>query len=203
MPAGTEAPIRDPDPPFLDSVQQAVVEGRRVTLAYVAGHGRSSTRLVDPLGLAVKGSVWYLVAGTEDGMRTFRLDRITSSEMTDDPVERPPDFDLSEAWQSITKEVDEWRTPARARATVDPTGLSLLRFVFGKRLRIGPALENGRVEVELGSSSTRALAGEIAGFGRLVEVLEPEEIRTLLAEIGSELETLYGVAPQASDTVEQ
>ena len=192
-----------PDPPFLDSVQQAVVEGRRVTLAYVAGHGRSSTRLVDPLGLAVKGSVWYLVAGTEDGMRTFRLDRITSSEMTDDPVERPPDFDLSEAWQSITKEVDEWRTPARARATVDPTGLSLLRFVFGKRLRIGPALENGRVEVELGSSSTRALAGEIAGFGRLVEVLEPEEIRTLLAEIGSELETLYGVAPQASDTVEQ
>jgi predicted DNA-binding transcriptional regulator YafY len=128
-------------------------------------------------------------------MRTFRVDRITSAGTTGDPVIKPPGFDLSDAWQSITREVDEWRTPARARATVDPSGLSLLRYVFGKRLRIGPAIDNGRVEVELRSANTRALAGEIAGFGGSVEVLEPEEIRTLLAEIGSELESLYGVGP--------
>lgn len=50
------------------------------------------------------------------------------------------------------------------------------------------------MEVELRSASVRALAGEIAGFGRSIEVLEPEEIRTHLAGIGSELEHLYGMS---------
>lgn len=120
-----------PDPPYLDDVQQAVVEGRQVKLGYVAGDRRSSTRVVDPLGLAVKGTVWYLVAGTEVGQRTFRVDRISSVEILHQAVVRPPGFDLTNAWKSITKEVDERRTPVSARATVEPSALSLLRYVFG------------------------------------------------------------------------
>ena len=33
--------------------------------------------VVHPLGLATKGKVWYLVADTEAGLRTFRVDRVT------------------------------------------------------------------------------------------------------------------------------
>ena len=187
-----------PDPPHLDTVQQAVVQGRRATLGYVASNGESTTRVVDPLGLAMKGSTWYLVAGTEQGQRTFRIDRIRSVEVLDEPAVRPVGFDLTSAWQSITKDVDEWRSPASARAIVEAETLSLLRFVFGKRLRIGPPGANGKVEVELRSANTRALAGEIAGFGHSVEVLEPEEIREYLAEIGRELGNLYGLVPSGS-----
>jgi predicted DNA-binding transcriptional regulator YafY len=148
--------------------------------------------VVDPLGLAVKGSVWYLVAGTEQGQRTFRVDRIRTLQVSEDLVVRPEGFDLTSAWESITKDVDERRTPARARAIVRPESLSLLRWVFGRRLRIGPPRADGRVEIELRSASTRALAGEIAGFGRTIEVLEPEEIREHLSQIGHELSDLYG-----------
>jgi predicted DNA-binding transcriptional regulator YafY len=181
-----------PDPPHLEAVQQAVVQGRRATLGYVAGNGESTTRVVDPLGLAVKGSVWYLVAGTEQGQRTFRVDRMSGVEISDDPVARPEGFDLSTAWRTVIKDVDELRTPARARAIVEPTVLSLLRWVFGRRVRIGPSGASGRVEVELRSASMRALAGEIAGFGGSIEVLEPEEIREYLAQIGRELVDIYG-----------
>jgi predicted DNA-binding transcriptional regulator YafY len=179
------------DPPHLDLVQQAVVEGRQATLGYVSGKGESTTRVVHPLGLAVKGSVWYLVAGTEAGQRTFRVDRISEVELSDAPVIRPDGFDVTSAWQSITSDVDEWRTPARARAVVDPHTLSLLRFVFGKRVRIGPLSPNGKVEVELRGGNARALAGEIAGFGHSIEVREPEEVRQHLAEIGRQLGDLY------------
>jgi predicted DNA-binding transcriptional regulator YafY len=181
-----------PDPPHLEAVQQAVVEGHRTTLGYVAGNGEFTTRVVDPLGLAVKGSVWYLVAGTEHGQRTFRVDRIRTLEVSDDLVVRPEGFDLTRAWESITKDVDERRTPARARAIVNPDSLSLLRWVFARRLRIGPPYSDGRVEIELRSANTRALAGEIAGFGGTIEVLEPQEIREHLREIAHELSDLYG-----------
>ncbi|MGA2521877.1 MAG: WYL domain-containing protein, partial [Acidimicrobiales bacterium] len=63
---------------------------------------------------------------------------------------------------------------------------------LGRRLRIGPAGDDGRVEVELRGQSARALAGEIAGFGADIEVLEPQEIRSLLARIGGDLVSRYG-----------
>jgi len=179
------------DPPYLDAVQQAVVAGRQAVLGYVAGDGTDTTRIVHPLGLAVKGSVWYLVADTERGQRTFRVDRIRSVEMTDRAALRPEGFDLSDAWRLIAADLDEIRAPVRARAMVAADRLSLLRWRFGNRVRIGPSGADGRVEVELRSASTRSLSGEIAGFGGSVEVLEPAVIRDLLAEIARELGQLY------------
>jgi predicted DNA-binding transcriptional regulator YafY len=85
-------------------------------------------------------------------------------------------------------------TPVRARAMVVADRLSLLRWRFGNRVRIRPSGTDGRVEVELRSASTRSLAGDIAGFGGSVEVLEPTVIRDLLAEIARELGQLYGRA---------
>ena len=61
---------RRPPPVHLDVLQDAVVAGRQVVLDYVGRDGATSSRTVDPLGVAAKGSVWYLVAGTADGQRT-------------------------------------------------------------------------------------------------------------------------------------
>ena len=69
--------------------------------------------MIHPLGLAAKGQVWYLVADTDAGQRTFRVDRVTAVEPTGVAVVRPPDFDLTEAWGRITAEVDEKRSPFR------------------------------------------------------------------------------------------
>ncbi len=179
------------DPPYLDVVQGAVVDGRQAVLGYVAGDGAVSTRVVQPLGLAMMGSTWYLVAGTERGQRTFRVDRIKSVQVTADAVVRPDGFDLSDAWRSITADVDERRTPVRARAMVAADSLDIVRWVFGARLRIGPPDSRGRVEVELRGASTRALAGEIAGFGASIEVVDPHDLRAVLAAIAEELDHLY------------
>jgi predicted DNA-binding transcriptional regulator YafY len=172
-------------------VQRAVVKGRQAILGYVASDGAETTRVVHPLGLAVKGSVWYLLAGTERGQRTFRVDRICSVELSDQAVERPTGFDVADAWSLVAAELEERRAPCRARAMVDPDSVSLVRWVFGNNVRIGPAADDGRIEVELRSSSSRALAGQISGFGNLVEVIEPNEIRQLLAGIARELSETY------------
>lgn len=181
-------------PRLLDAVQAAVIEGRQLVLDYTARDRAVTTRTVHPLGVAAKGSAWYLVASTDAGLRTFRIDRISSVERTGEAVVRPEGFDLAEAWRLIADEVDRRRTPLVANALVAPDSVWLCRYMMGNRLRIGPAGIDGRVEVQLRGHSARSLAGEIAGIGAAVEVLDPPEVREHLAAIGAELATLYAGA---------
>jgi predicted DNA-binding transcriptional regulator YafY len=179
-------------PLHLEALQRAVVEGEQVVLGYVARDQAATTRVIHPLGLATKRSVWYLVADTEAGMRTFRIDRVKSVEPTGETVVRPPDFDLAEAWEMITAEVDQRRLPLRSRALVAPDRVPLCRRVMWNRIQIGPSAPDGRVEVELRGYDLDSLAGEIAGFGAVLEVIDPPELRDRLLRIGAELTACYG-----------
>src|SRR4051812_36350269 len=191
-PAGWDRPVPAPRTPlFLDAVQRAVVDGEQVTLGYVARDRAVSTRVVHPLGLAAKGPVWYLVADTEAGLRTFRVDRMTSVEPTGDKVVRPDGFDLAEAWRLITDTIDHKRAPVTADAVADAGAVPILRWIFGTRIQIGPAEPDGRIALELRGPNVEALAGEIAGFGARVEVRAPKEVRAQLAAIGRELSATY------------
>ena len=181
-----------PTPPFLDPVQHAVIEGACLRLGYVARDGASTSRVIHPLGLATKGTSWYLVADTDAGLRTFRLDRMQSVERTGDAVVRPPGFDLAEAWALITGQVEQLRAPLRARALVEADAVPWLRMTLGNRLQIGPSAPDGRVEVELRGHHVRSLAAEVAGFGDRLDVLDPPEVRAELHRLGTQLATRYG-----------
>jgi predicted DNA-binding transcriptional regulator YafY len=192
-----------PPPAHLDAVQSAVIAGRQIVLGYVAREGSPSTRTVHPLGLATKGGSWYLIAETEAGRRTFRVDRIQSVESTDELVVRPEGFELADAWQMITTELEHVRLPIVVRALIDQRVVSLVRYSLGSRLRIAMAIEDGRVEVEIRSHNEYSIAGELAGFGNLVEVLEPQSVRDRLAEIAGELVALYcGTAASANSAID-
>ncbi len=186
-----ESPARTP--PLFDAVQQAVIEGVQLRMDYVARDRVSTSRVVHPLGLAAKGKTWYLVADTDAGMRTFRVDRITALAPTGEPVRRPADFDLEASWRRVISDVDERRSPLRARALVDPSTLRLLRYVMGTRIELGPTADDGRVEVVLRSRDAHSLAGQIAGFGNRLEVLDPPAVAERLAELGAQLVERYAV----------
>ena len=181
-----------PEPTLFREVQQAVIEGAAIEMGYVDRMGAPSMRAVSPLGVAAKGSRWYLVASTDDGQRTFRVDRIQSVRRTGDPAVRPPDFDLAQAWASIRDRVEDLRMPASAQALVRLEALSLARWVLGTRLVVGGPAPDGRIEVEVRGHSLLGLAGELAGFGAALEVTGPDELKGRLAETGRELVECYG-----------
>jgi len=194
---GVDRPQRPP-PPQLDAVQRAVIEGEKLRLGYVARDRSSTVRDVHPLGLAAKGSAWYLVADTDAGIRTFRVDRISSAERTGEPVVRPDRFDLADVWREISERVDRLRTSVAARAVARPEYVSIFRWLFGTRLGIGPPLPDGRVQIELRAHHIRELAVDLAGFGAAVEVLDPPELRDLLADVGVALVETYGAGTASS-----
>jgi len=190
------SPSPRPPPPHLEALQRAVIEGEQARLDYVARDRSSSSRIVHPLGLATKGQVWYLVADTEAGLRTFRVDRITDLELVGEPVVRPEGFDLAEAWRMIASEVDERRAAVWAHGTASPAIVPLMRVLFGSLVRIGPTDPDGRVEVEVGSPGIESLAGQLAGLGNEVVLSEPPEVIQRLAAIARELTELYGSSAQ-------
>ncbi|HEY2427746.1 MAG TPA: WYL domain-containing protein [Acidimicrobiales bacterium] len=178
-------------PVHLEVLQRAVVDGVQVRLGYAGRDRRESERTVHPLGLVAKGHVWYLVAGTAEGQRTFRVNRVRSVVLTTDPVERPPGFDLAETWRTTVATIDERRAPLRVMARVDARAVPWLRSRFGTRLSAGATGPDGRAEVEIRAHSPESVAAELAGFGALVEVIEPVEVRSCLGRLGRELAERY------------
>jgi len=188
---GRATPTRQ-TPQHLDALQHAVIEGDQVELGYVARDRASSTRVVHPLGLAAKGRSWYLVADTDAGLRTFRVDRVTSVDRTGDKAVRPDGFDLAAAWRMISVEVDRIRAPIRVKAAATTESIPLLRWVLDTKLRVGPARPDGRIDVEVAGEGVDAIAGQLAGFGARLEVFEPVEVRDELVRIATELAATYG-----------
>ncbi|MFD7732204.1 helix-turn-helix transcriptional regulator [Kitasatospora phosalacinea] len=189
-PWGTDRAERRP-PRFLDALQDAVIRGVQVRLGYVDGSGAETRRTVHPLGVVAKGPAWYLVAGAGTGRRTFRIDRVTSADPTDDPVDRPRDFDLAGSWREIADEVERRRTPLESRALCTPQGIGILRIGLGDRLEVGGTTTDGRIEVVIRGRDEYTLAGELAGLVEWLEVTGPPNVRAHLASIGNALVERY------------
>ncbi|MEN8672134.1 WYL domain-containing protein [Nocardioides sp.] len=182
-----------PAPPrFLDTLQDAVIRGHQVRLGYVDRAGARTDRTVHPLGIIAKGRAWYLVAGTETGRRTFRIDRVSSAASSDRPVDRPADFDLAESWREIADEVERGRTPVEIHATCAPDGLGLLQAAVGHDLEVGGTTDDGRITVVVRGPSEYGLAGHLAGLVEWLEITGPPGVRDRLAAIGTALVGRYG-----------
>jgi predicted DNA-binding transcriptional regulator YafY len=178
-------------PELVERLQTAVVRRRKISLGYANRAGQPTQRLVDPLGLVDKDEVWYLVAGTEKGQRTFRVDRITDAVVTDVAAERPAEFELSAAWTRVVDEVEQRRSLLSATVLIETRFLPVLRDHFGRHCETVGHHADGRARVRVAAPSALDIARQLAGWGVLVEVVEPDPVRALLARIGSELTARY------------
>ncbi|MGH3316524.1 MAG: helix-turn-helix transcriptional regulator [Nocardioidaceae bacterium] len=179
-------------PALVDVLQDAVVRRREVLLEY-AGRSRPGTqRLVDPWGLVDKDGVWYLVAGTAKGQRTFRVDRITEARLTGNAAARPDDLELPQVWEQVVDVVEQRRALTSATVLIAARLMPVLRAQFGRHCQPMETVSDGRIRVRVSAHMPVAIAEKLAGWGEAVEVLEPDSVRAELARLGSELVARYG-----------
>ncbi len=191
---GTSAP----PPAFFDVLQDAVIRGVQAELGYVDSAGNETKRTVHPLGLVAQGSRWYLVAHTEAGRRTFRLDRITAVTPSTTAAERASDFDLTTTWREHSDQMARHRTAVEVRATCAPEGLDFLKTAMGEKLQVGPAASDGRIPVVIQAPSTYGIAGHLAGLVEWLEITSPPSVREHLATIGAALTARYTTTGSAA-----
>ncbi|QNG20665.1 YafY family transcriptional regulator [Rhodococcus triatomae] len=182
----------DDRPAVVEMLQSAVVRRRKVALTYENAARHRSERVVDPWGLVDKDGSWYLIAGTERGRRTFRVDRIVEAEPTDRQAARPDDFALAEAWDEVVGKMEERRSATWATVLIERRFLPILRDHFGRHCHDDGDTEDGRARVRLAAPTPLDIARNLAGWGTQVEVLEPHDVQAELARIGAELAGRYG-----------
>jgi predicted DNA-binding transcriptional regulator YafY len=172
-------------PALVNLLQDAVVRRRKVRFTY-----KDRDRLVDPWGLVDKDDTWYLIAGTDRGQRTFRVDRIEKAEVTGQPGHRPEDFELSAAWDQVVDLVEGYQERTEAVVLVDARLVKVLRRQFGRHCVV---LEerDGTARVRVSAPRPVMIAQHLAGWGTGLEVVESDAVRAELARIGRELSERY------------
>ena len=148
---------------------------------------RGEVRTADPWGVVDKDDVWYLVAGTPAGRRTFRVDRVLTAELTDSPADRPAGLHLAAVWEEEVAELEGRRSVLAATVLVPDRLVPVLQGVFGRHCTPGAVRDDGRREVRVAAHTVRSVAEQLAGLGGAVEVVAPEEVRAELARVGAEL----------------
>ncbi|HYA09501.1 MAG TPA: WYL domain-containing protein, partial [Gaiellaceae bacterium] len=168
--------------PHLPELSAAVWRGRRVRIRYREGR-IVVQRTIDPLGLVLKGGVWYLIARRSVGMRVYRVSRVAGVRVLEGGFDRPPGFELTEFWE-------EWsRAFEQGRPRVDVT--VRVSEEVARRLPGEPRLaKDGRAVLQF--DDLGLAYRELLRFGADVEVLEPVELRKRIAETGREVAALYG-----------
>lgn len=182
---------------FLDVLRSAIDDGRQLKLDYQTSDTELTICIVQPLGLVTKSSVWYLVAQTDEGRRTFQVSRVQSVDVQNRLSVRRTGFDLGDAWRSIGKAKDSRaeRRNITADAVAERWTISLIRNLTAIHLIEFDEVDAGHIRVEVSAPSIPVLAHGLAGFGPAVDVSGPPELVRALGRLGHHLADRYGSQP--------
>lgn len=181
----------------LPAIAQAVWTSRRITVRYESWKGEVAREL-EPMGLILKGGLWYLAARPEGAgrrePRTYRVSNILSLTPLEETFERPADFDLAGWWAETSRrfEAEIFTGQALLRATA--AGLKRLARLGTEQARIAAGAKpgvDGRVEVVVPIESVEHAATDFLRLGAEAEVLAPPELREAMSATARCLAALY------------
>jgi predicted DNA-binding transcriptional regulator YafY len=201
-PTGWRLPAQDIS--MLPIVEDAVTRDCKLSFVYTRSDGDSGARTVDPLGLVCKQAVWYLVASTPKGMRTYRVSRMRDAVVLALAAKRPVKFDLAKYWKSSTDALREQKRQVSATLALSPKAVLTLtpwcamQPVSGRSAGKSLPAEWGTFEVEFESHDQACFI--VLGLGSSARAVAP---RVLCQEVEAEISRaadLSHVIPYTGDT---
>ncbi|GAA2801128.1 helix-turn-helix transcriptional regulator [Crossiella cryophila] len=187
--------------PMLGGIAAAVWEGERIAVRYRRWREpREVERVLEPLGLVVKAGLWYLVAqGVEQPgrVRTYRVAEVLELTRLGEGFVRPGDFDLAVYWSEWARRYEREMLVGTAVVRLSPKGMSRLAYVYGDTVAAavvgsaGEPDERGWVVADMPIEQVAVAHDDLLKLGAEVEVLAPQELRTLLTESVRTLAAAY------------
>jgi predicted DNA-binding transcriptional regulator YafY len=187
-------------PEHLAEVAAAVWEQRTLTVVYRRWQEPPIVRRVlEPLGLVLKGGRWYLVARPLAGgaPRTYRVNQVMSVESVGEPFSRPLGFDLAAHWRAQLEAFRKRLAQSVALVRLSPAGVERMREVWSTAV-VDEVLasastpdESGWVRADVPIESPAHALTQVLQLGAEVEVLEPSELRQRTAATTAAMAALY------------
>ena len=185
----------------------AVWQSHLVRMLYRRGdRGGIVERQIEPLGLVLKGGIWYLVARASTNIRTYRVSRVLEMTVLPEAFERPDDFDLAEHWDRSTTAYEDAadhvevtvRSPSdRLAAFAGEVGSKLMASATPGPIRMYPATSGSPVAFDW----IDAAVGVALRLGADVEVLEPVWLRRSIFDSATAIVERYAERSVAAGPV--
>lgn len=172
-----------PDPATTVALVRASTEHQRLAISYRSEAGNAFSAEVEPWAVVVRHSRWYLLCRsvTSDGVRAYRVDRVTSVEPLAGRFEPPAGLDPVAALEEHLAVGWEHRTEVVIDAAVDELGW--LNRTMGRLEPIDAA--STRL---LGSTSNlRGYAEDLAHIPYPLHVIDGPDLRAAVAELSRRL----------------
>jgi predicted DNA-binding transcriptional regulator YafY len=139
----------------------------------------------------LKAGSWYLVAGSAQGIRTFRVSNVRALAVRDATFERPRGFALPRYWKAslarfesdLRKGVAVLRVSAIGRERMARLGAYAARAVADA----APPDPDGWTRVRLPIEGVEQAALALLGLGPEVEVVEPAALRDRMRGLAREV----------------
>ncbi|KPK93727.1 MAG: hypothetical protein AMJ88_06995 [Anaerolineae bacterium SM23_ 63] len=180
--------------PHLGTLHQAVSQDRRLQLTYQLHFDARAKWVVDPYGLVTKAGIWYLVCSREGKIRVYRVSKVLAAKALDDHFDRPEGFELAECWKAWCSDVEDSRPRYSVKTRVSVELLPHLRSYFGDSfddLYKQTDSQEGWITANLHFETLEAARNRLLGYGRAIEVLEPEALRLSIIDFASQVRDLY------------
>jgi predicted DNA-binding transcriptional regulator YafY len=182
----------------LPTLAAAVWRGRMLQMRYDSWKGVVERR-VAPLGLVLKGGLWYLVAAADAQVRTYRVASIEALEIEAARAPVPRGFDLARHWAAFAADFEARMQTERATVRARPAALrrlaQLSRAMAQAVDAAGPVDRAGWHRLEIPIESVDVAVGELLRLGPDVQALGPPELRAALRAAAKALAAVYGAAP--------
>jgi predicted DNA-binding transcriptional regulator YafY len=181
--------------PHLGALSDAVWNSTRIAIEYDRGGG-AVRRVIEPLGLVLKAGTWYVVAGVEGQIRTYRISRVVAAEPSADLFERPAGFDLAGYWAEAAAAYERDSPRVEVVVRVRPDRVDRLRIAVGHAILDAAEYltepdPDGWLRLRLRMDWPDEAPGALLRAGRWVEVLEPPDIRARVADTARAIAARY------------
>lgn len=175
----------------LETIREAIQRGRRIRIVYQARSTEQTTdRSVDPWAVFLASGRWYLAGWCHNvaDERVFRVDRMQSVEILDDPAQNrpaPDDVDLvrfgTPSFEGKNAQEVVLEVAPQARWVVDQYPIAS-----------NEEIDDGWVRIKLNAGGTAWLERLLLSLGSRARVVEPEDLKVRVRELACRLAARYG-----------
>jgi predicted DNA-binding transcriptional regulator YafY len=183
---------------MLDAVTRGLLDGRRLEVAYRSREkGELLCCELNPLGLVLKGGSAYLVCTFWEytDVRQVVLHRVHRAEVLEVPATVPAGFDLDRYIQE-GEFAYPVGAPIRLKAVFSHGAALHLHDTPLSADQVLTELDHERVLLRATVENTAELRWWLLGFGELVEVLAPADLRAEFRERAAALAAKYQQRPR-------
>lgn len=173
---------------FLRLIEKAIHEETPLLIEYINANGMLSKRIVEPLALSYRWYTWYLFAycTAKQDYRLFKLPRISSCKPVNGLFSK--EHGNVEALMKKIYAADKRESLCIRLLCKGEIKQQVLEYLNGS---IVEERENGDFIIVMNVPFERMWFSMLLGFGNQIEVLEPEELKTLLKQKAEEILSIY------------